>query len=58
MRQLVAEYDKVDGLHGRRQGLIKFSRVLAGKGIIPAPLHNNENKAGPRSDMLSTVPPE
>ena len=58
VRQLVAEYEKVDGLHSRRRGLIKLSRVLASKGIIPAPLHNNENKAGPRSDMLSTVPPE
>ncbi|MDT0427209.1 tyrosine-type recombinase/integrase [Streptomyces coelicoflavus] len=58
VRQLVAEYDKVDGLHSRRRGLIKLSRVLASKGIIPAPLHSNENKAGPRSDMLSTVPPQ
>ncbi|WP_247704226.1 tyrosine-type recombinase/integrase [Streptomyces sp. RK76] len=58
VRQLVAEYDKVDGLHSRRRGLIKLSRVLASKGILPAPLHNNENKVGPRSDMLSTVPPE
>ncbi|MGX1673236.1 hypothetical protein [Streptomyces sp. NPDC055400] len=58
MRQLVAEYDKADGLHSRRRGLIKLSRVLADKGIIPAPLHNNESKAEPRSDMLSTVPPE
>lgn len=58
VRQLVAEYDKVAGLNSRRRGLIKLSRVLAGKGIIPAPLHSNENKAGPRSDMLSTVPPE
>ncbi|MFE2599743.1 hypothetical protein ACFXCZ_25140 [Streptomyces sp. NPDC059396] len=58
VRQLVADYDKADGLHSRRRGLIKLSRVLAGKGIIPAPLHSNEGKAGPRSDMLSTVPPE
>lgn len=57
VRQLVADYDKVDGLHSRRRGLIKRSRVLANKGI-PAPLHNNESKTGPRSDMLSTVPPE
>lgn len=58
VRQLVAEYDKVDGLHSRRRGLIKLSRVLAGKGIIPAPLHSNESKAGPRYDVLDTVPSE
>ncbi|GGL68076.1 integrase [Streptomyces anthocyanicus] len=57
VRQLVADY-KAAGLTSRRRGLIKVSRVLADKGIIPAPLHSNEDKAGPRSDMLSTVPPE
>ncbi|MCM8556162.1 tyrosine-type recombinase/integrase [Streptomyces sp. STCH 565 A] len=57
VRRLVADY-KVAGLKSRRRGLIKISRVLADKGILPAPLHHNEDKAGPRSDMLSTVPPE
>ncbi|MFC8350746.1 tyrosine-type recombinase/integrase [Streptomyces sp. NPDC057280] len=56
VRQLVAEYNNVAGLNSRRRGLIKLSRVLASKGTIPAPLHSNEGKAGPRSDMLSTVP--
>jgi hypothetical protein len=58
VRQLVAEYDKMAGPRSPRRGLIKLSRVFAGKGITPAPLHNNEDRAGPRSDMLSTVPPE
>lgn len=58
VRQLVNDYDKADGLKSRRRGLIKISRVLADKGILPGPLHANEDKAGPRSDMLSTVPPE
>lgn len=57
LRRLVTDY-RADGLTSRRRGLIKISRVLADKGIIPAPLHANEDKAGPRSDMLSTVPPE
>ncbi|MGW2651835.1 tyrosine-type recombinase/integrase [Streptomyces sp. NPDC001393] len=57
VRQLVDDY-KAAGLTSRRRGLIKISRVLAAKGIIPAPLHANEDKAGPRSDMLSTVPQE
>ncbi|MEV5047950.1 tyrosine-type recombinase/integrase [Streptomyces griseoincarnatus] len=57
VRQLVDDY-KAAGLTSRRRGLIKISRVLADKGIIPAPLHANEDKAGPRPDMLSTVPPE
>ncbi|MEU5951467.1 tyrosine-type recombinase/integrase [Streptomyces sp. NPDC047525] len=57
VRQLVSSY-KAAGLSSRRRGLIKISRVLADKGIIPAPLHINEDKAGPRSGMLSTVPPE
>jgi hypothetical protein len=37
VRRLVAEYDKADGLHSRRRGLIKVSRVLAGKGHHACP---------------------
>ena len=57
LHQLVADY-RTAGLHSRRCELMNISRVLADKGIIPVPLHNNENKDGPQAESLSTVPPE
>ncbi|MDE1672698.1 tyrosine-type recombinase/integrase [Nocardia gipuzkoensis] len=44
------------GKSARRRGLLKISRVLAHKGIIAAPIANNEPLRGPRPDTLASVP--
>ncbi|PKW18677.1 tyrosine-type recombinase/integrase [Saccharopolyspora spinosa] len=54
VRALAQQYPKSN----RRSGLIKVSRVLAHKGIITQPLHNNDAQRGPRADTLATVPPQ
>jgi integrase len=52
--ELVAEHRS--GRSARRQGLFKISRVLAHKGVIPAPLTSNQHNRGPQAATLATVP--
>ncbi|MER7720711.1 tyrosine-type recombinase/integrase [Streptomyces flaveolus] len=51
------EHYRSTGATSRRRGLFKISRVLADKGIISSPLRTNQDKAGPESAALATVPP-
>jgi hypothetical protein len=54
LRALVAEYP-----HGqRRSGLLKVSRVLAHKGILPKPLKGNDSLRGHWQHTLDSVPAE
>lgn len=56
LRQVVAD-NRAEG-KTRRHGVFKLSRVLADKGIIPAPLTSNHHNHGPRPDTLASVPEE